>query len=81
MTRPFPRRPTNVVQRVVLATALGLLLVLVSPPPAAGQDQAPLYLSVMPETGELRIRIGDLFDEPGLTRALHSGLPVRIRVM
>lgn len=34
-----------------------------------------------PDNGELRILIGDLFAEGGLTRALHSGLPLRIRVV
>lgn len=52
------------------------------PAPGLGaQDDEPLYLGVTPESGELQIRIGDLFDEPGLTRALHSGLPLRIRIV
>jgi len=48
---------------------------------STAQDSAPLYLSVAPETGELRIRVGDLLTEGGLTQALHSGLPVRIRIV
>jgi len=48
--------------------------------PAAGQDRAPLYLAVHPESGALEIRIGNLFADPGLVQALHSGLPVRILV-
>jgi hypothetical protein len=47
---------------------------------SAAQDSAPLYMSVAPETGELEMLIGDLFEEPGLTRALHSGLPLRIQI-
>jgi len=49
--------------------------------PVRGQDDAPLYLSVSPDDGDLRIRIGNLFDDPGLADALHSGLPVRIRIV
>ena len=49
--------------------------------PAQAQDRAPLYLAVRPESGALEIRIGDLFADQGLVQALHSGLPVRIRVV
>jgi hypothetical protein len=41
----------------------------------------PLYLSVDPESGAPDIRFGSVFDDPGLTEALHSGLPLRIRVI
>jgi hypothetical protein len=64
------------------ARALAALFVLLgSAASLAAQRSEPLYLSVTPETGELQIVIGDLFDEPGLTRALHSGLPLRIRIV
>ncbi len=56
-------------------------LALLAPAALHGQGEAPLLLSAAPESGELQIRIGDLFDEPGLTRALHSGLPLRIRIV
>ncbi len=62
------------------ALAVSLVLLLCSAPVAA-QSPEPLYLSVTAETGELQIVIGDLFDEPGLTSALHSGLPLRIRIV
>jgi hypothetical protein len=57
------------------------LLSLLVAAPAAPQDRAPLYLAVRPESGALEIRIGDLFADDGLVEALHSGLPVRIRVV
>lgn len=53
--------------------------------PAAAQpsgDGAPMYLGVSPDDGSLAIRIGDLFDPDGeLAAALHSGLPLRIRLV
>jgi hypothetical protein len=36
---------------------------------------------VAPSTGEVSIHIGDLFEEGGLTHALHSGLPLRIEIV
>jgi hypothetical protein len=67
-----------------VAAWLGLLLVGLSARPArvAAQDGAdePLYLSVRSD-GSPEIRIGDLLDEGGLTRALHSGLPLRILIV
>jgi Domain of unknown function (DUF4390) len=50
-------------------------------PVRAQDDAAPMYLSVSPDDGVLRIRIGNLFDDPGLTDALQSGLPLRIRIV
>lgn len=46
---------------------------------AWAQDEAPLTISAAPETGALQIHIGDLFNEPGLANALHSGLPLRLQ--
>jgi hypothetical protein len=40
-----------------------------------------LHLEVSPESGALALRLGDLFTDPALADALHSGLPVRIRVV
>lgn len=51
--------------------------------PLRAQDDntAPLQLSVSPDDGHLQIHIGDLFADPSLTDALHSGLPLRIRIV
>lgn len=56
-------------------------LCLLLPFPAAAQDSEALYLSVHPEDGRLDIRIGSLFADDRLSEALHSGLPLRIRVV
>jgi len=81
LIRPLLPRVRDGVWRVSLIGTLGLVFALITPGDAQAQESAPLYLSVTPETGELRIRIGDLLTEPGLTGALHSGLPVRIRIV
>jgi hypothetical protein len=47
----------------------------------AQDDSAPFALSVSPADGAPKIRIGDLFEDPALTDALHSGLPLRIRIV
>ena len=47
------------------------------PAPGLAQDSGPLRVSVNLESGALEIRLGDLFEEDGLVRALHSGLPLR----
>ncbi len=80
MTAPLPEGLADGVRRAPTFCALWVALALAAPSPAEGQDTAPLYLSVSEETGELRIRIGDLLTEGGITEALHSGLPVRIRI-
>lgn len=49
--------------------------------PIRAQSDAALYLSVSPDDGNLQIRIGNLFEDSGLTDALHSGLPLRIRIV
>ncbi|MCG6986676.1 MAG: DUF4390 domain-containing protein [Gemmatimonadetes bacterium] len=49
--------------------------------PIRAQDDAPLQLSVSPRDGDLHIRIGDLFSDHNVTDALHSGLPLRIRIV
>ncbi len=51
------------------------------PVSAQGNDDTPLRLSVSPRDGHLRIRIGNLLEDPSLTHALHSGLPLRIRIV
>lgn len=67
--------------KAVLAVWASCLALLVLPVPAHGQDSAPLSLSVAPGSGRLSISIGNLFDEGGLTHALHSGLPLRIEIV
>ncbi len=67
--------------KAFLAVWASCLALVVLPRPAHGQDSAPLSLSVEPESGRLSISIGDLFDEGGLTHALHSGLPLRIEIV
>ncbi|HSG07928.1 MAG TPA: hypothetical protein VLA36_06210 [Longimicrobiales bacterium] len=61
--------------------ALGSMLSLIFTLPVAAQDGAPLYLAAQPGNGSLEIRVGDLFQDQGLVQALHSGLPVRIRIV
>lgn len=70
------------------ATALALaLLALGLPVPTGAQEEAgvddserPLSLEVEPATGRLTLRLGPVLDDGGIRRAIHSGLPVRIRV-
>jgi len=66
--------------KAFLAVWACCLALAVLPRPTRGQDPAPLSLSVAPASGRLSIQIGNLFDEGGLTRALHSGLPLRIEI-
>lgn len=49
-----------------------------SPGEAAAQDGPPVVLSADPEDGSLDMAIGDLFEDVGLVRALHAGLPLRM---
>lgn len=45
------------------------------------QEGVPLRLLVEPATGSARIEIGDLVSDPLLLEAIHSGLPLRIRIL
>ena len=72
--RPSFRRTRGVSWVLV---ALCVLL----PRAAAAQDGDALYLSVQRDDGRLDIRIGNLFSDEGLSEALHSGLPLRIRIV
>lgn len=47
---------------------------------AAQEDDDPVRLSVE-DDGSVRMEVASLLDEGGLVRALHSGLPLRIRVV
>lgn len=77
-------RSTRAACLIARIPAIGLLWVALVLAPAALRAQdggPPLTISAAPRTGELEIHIGDLFEEPGLTRALHSGLPLRIQIV
>lgn len=74
------RAPGLVARGAARLATLGVLLALTVGSLHA-QDGQPLYLSVRAEDGAAQIRIGNLFDEPGLVNALHSGLPLRIQIV
>ncbi len=42
--------------------------------------EGPVALTVEPVSGALDVRLGDLFADGGLRRAIHQGLPVRVGV-
>ena len=44
------------------------------------QEQKPFRFDVSPETGAAQLIIGDFLATPSLLEALHSGLPLRIRI-
>lgn len=48
---------------------------------AAAQDDPPVRLSVRDVDGAVEMEVGELLNEGGLIRALHSGLPLRILVV
>lgn len=54
---------------------------LVGAGPVRAQEREPVRLSATPENGELTIEIGSLLEGGNLARALHSGLPLRIRMV
>jgi hypothetical protein len=58
-----------------------VVLAALAPSPLRAQDSAPMRLSVSPTDGALRLHIGSLFDDQALTSALHSGLPLRLRIV
>lgn len=58
-----------------------LALALRAGPVSAQKDPTPLSLSVSKPDGKLSITIGNLFTDPGLVHALHSGLPLRIEIV
>lgn len=73
--------PALVASRILLAAGLAGTLVLAGPRRAhAQQDEGPFTVSVDPEDGSLEVSPRNLFRESGLVRALHSGLPLRIRI-
>lgn len=48
--------------------------------PLGAQEEDPLRLSVVPGTGEAIVTVGNLLEDPPLLEAIHSGLPLRIRI-
>lgn len=44
------------------------------------QEEEPLRFSIVPETGEAIVIVGPLIHDPQLMEAIHSGLPLRIRI-
>jgi hypothetical protein len=45
------------------------------------QDEVPLRFNIVPETGEAAVEVAYLLEDPGLLEAIHSGLPLRIRIL
>jgi len=48
--------------------------------PLGAQEEEPLRFSIIPETGEAIVTVGPLIHDPPLMEAIHSGLPLRIRI-
>lgn len=46
----------------------------------AAQEEVPVRFAVVPGTGHASIEVGGLLEDPGLLEAVHSGLPLRIRI-
>ncbi|MFC1575145.1 DUF4390 domain-containing protein [Gemmatimonadota bacterium] len=65
------------------AAILALTLALLGPPgsTAEAQEEEPLRLSILPETGAAVLEIGDIISAPSLLGAVEQGLPLRIRVL
>lgn len=59
-----------------------LILALLGPgiTPLAAQEDPPLRLQIIPGTGEATVEMGNLLGDGPLLEAVHSGLPLRIRV-
>ncbi len=70
--RPVGRR----VFRTLVLLFLGL-----GATPLEAQEQAPLTFSVDPQTGAPGLEVGNLLADPQLLEAVHSGLPLRIRIL
>jgi len=45
------------------------------------QDEAPLRFDIVPETGEAAVEVAYLLADQSLLEAIHSGLPLRIRIL
>lgn len=66
-------------QRLAVWLALILLLPSGATPVGAQEESTPVTLEVN-EDGTLSVQVADLLRDGGLRRALHSGLPLRIRL-
>jgi hypothetical protein len=52
-----------------------------SPPSAGAQEAEPVRIQVQPGTGAARLELGSILSHRPLLEAIHSGLPLRIRVV
>jgi len=66
-----------------LGSAFVLILALLGLPAYGlkAQEDAPLRFDVLEETGSAVIVVGNLLDDPRLLDAIHSGFPLRIRML
>jgi hypothetical protein len=60
---------------------LSFQLLGLSLPGLRAQEGPPVRLHVQPGTGGVRLEIDNLVTDPGLLEAIHSGLPLRIRIL
>lgn len=66
----------------LLRSLLGFVLFLCASTPAvSAQEERPARIEVDQDTGAPVVVLGDLLQDGGLRRALHSGLPLRMRVV
>jgi hypothetical protein len=56
-------------------------LLALSPPDLRAQEGPPVRLYVQPGTGAARLELGELVSDSRLLEAIHSGLPLRIRIL
>jgi len=63
----------------ILILALALLGLKASS--LAAQEEAPLRFNIVPGSGEASVEVAYLLEDPGLLEAVHSGLPLRIRIL
>jgi hypothetical protein len=55
-------------------------LLALSPPNLGAQEGPPARLHLQPETGVARLELGELMSDSRVLEAVHSGLPLRIRI-
>jgi hypothetical protein len=67
--------------RIGAVLLLSLALLGGRPPSLFAQGGPPLRFSVVPGTGEAAVEVGNLLEDPDLLEAVHSGLPLRIRIL
>ncbi len=59
---------------------LALSLLSLRGPPLGAQEEDPLRFTIIPETGEAVLEVGNLLEDRRLTETVLSGLPLRIRI-